>query len=161
LFIFSLVSMFVLYVKDNFFNAQDFKWLATFGGILSSGSEVPSGRFNGGEKLWFWLSIVVLGSIASISGVIMLFPNWETGRVLMAEANLFHAVTAMVFVSGALAHIYIGTLGTEGAFQGMKTGSTDEIWARQHHGLWLDEVKAGKRPEKMLATSAQPAAGDD
>jgi formate dehydrogenase subunit gamma len=160
LFIFSLVSMFVLYVKDNFFNAQDFKWLATFGGMLS-GSEIPAGRFNGGEKVWFWLSIVVLGSIASISGVIMLFPNWETGRVLMAEANLFHAVTAMVFVSGALAHIYIGTLGTEGAFQGMKTGSTDENWARQHHGLWLDEVKAGKRPEKMLATSAQPAAGDD
>jgi formate dehydrogenase subunit gamma len=159
LFIFSLVMMFVLYVKDNFMSAQDFKWLATFGGMFG-GKPIPAGRFNAGEKVWFWLSIVLLGSIAGISGVIMLFPNWEIGRTLMAEANLFHAVVAMTFMAASLGHIYLGTIGTEGAAQGMLTGYSDEAWAREHHGLWLDEVKAGKRPEKMLPAGAQPAAGD-
>ncbi len=160
LFIFSLIAMFLLYVKDNIFTAQDFKWLATFGGLLS-GKHVPAGRFNGGEKIWFWLSIVIFGAIVGASGVIMLFPNWETGRTLMAEANLFHAVVAMAFVAASFGHMYIGTIGTEGAAQGMMTGYSDETWAREHHALWLEEVKAGKRPEKMMPASAQPAAGDD
>ena len=160
LFIFSLIAMFVLYVKDNFMNAQDIKWLASFGGALN-GKHVPAGRFNGGEKVWFWLSIVILGAIVSVSGVIMLFPNWDTGRELMAEANLFHAVVAMAFVVSSFGHMYIGTIGTEGASQGMMTGYSDEVWAKEHHGLWLEEVKAGKRPEKMAPVSAQPVAGDD
>ncbi|HEX9392446.1 MAG TPA: formate dehydrogenase subunit gamma [Usitatibacteraceae bacterium] len=160
LFIFSLIAMFVLYVKDNFFNAQDFVWLAKFGGLMS-GNHVPSGRFNGGEKVWFWLGVVILGSVVAISGVIMLFPNWETVRGVMAEANLFHAVVAMIFVASSFGHMYIGTIGEEGASQGMLTGYSDETWAREHHPLWLEEVKAGKRPEKMMSASAQAAAGDD
>ena len=160
LFIFSLIAMFVLYVKDNFMNAQDIKWLASFGGALN-GTHVPAGRFNGGDKVWFWLSIVILGAIVSVSGVIMLFPNWDTGRELMSQSNLVHAVVAMGFVAASFGHMYIGTIGTEGAAQGMMTGYSDETWAKEHHGLWLEEVKAGKRPEKMPPSSAQPAAGDD
>ena len=160
LFIFSLVAMFALYVKDNLFNAKDIEWLAKFGGLLS-GNHVPAGRFNGGEKIWFWLSIVIFGAIVGVSGVIMLFPNWDTGRTLMAEANLFHAVVAMAFVAASFGHMYIGTIGTEGASQGMMTGYSDETWAKEHHALWLEEVKAGKRPEKMAPAATQPVAGDD
>ena len=159
LFMFSIVVAFFIYVKDNFMSRVDFVWLSKFGGMLSE-KEIPSGRFNGGEKVWFWLGVVFLGAVVSASGVIMLFPNWNTARELMAEANLIHATGAIVFACMAFAHIYLGTIGTEGAYQGMREGYVDETWAEEHHALWYEEVKAGKHPGKITG-AAQPAAGDD
>lgn len=159
LFMFSLVAFFFLYVRDNFFKSHDFTWLTKFGGLLSD-KEIPSGRFNGGEKVWFWLSIVLLGVIISASGLILLFPNWDSTRELMAEANLVHGVIAILFMAASLGHIYMGTIGTQGAYQGMREGYVDETWAKEHHEMWYDEVKSGKAPQKPVG-AAQPAAGDD
>jgi formate dehydrogenase subunit gamma len=158
LFIFSIIVSFFIYVKDNFFTAGDFKWLAKFGGMFGE-HEVPSGRFNGGEKVWFWLGVVLMGAAIGASGLIMLFPNWNSARELMAEANLVHATAAVLFACMAFAHIYLG-IATEGAYQGMREGHVDETWAREHHALWYEEVKAGKVPARISA-AAQPAAGDD
>ncbi len=160
LFMFSIVVAFFIFVKDNFLNGDDFAWLFKFGGMFSAGKEMPSGRFNGAEKVWFWLGVVVLGVLVSGSGLIMLFPNWNTAREIMAEANLVHATVAVVFACMALAHIYLGTIGTEGALQGMKEGFVDETWAREHHELWYNEVKASTG-QKSAAGTAQPVAGDD
>ena len=157
--VFSLVVMFFIFVKDNFISGQDFTWLARLGGLLS-GNHVACGRFNGGEKAWFWVGVVLLGIVIGTSGLIMLFPNWNSARQLMAEANLVHATGAIVFTCLALAHIYVGTIGTEGAYKGMREGYVDETWAKVHHSQWYDEVKAGKRGEK-IAGAAQPVAGDD
>jgi formate dehydrogenase subunit gamma len=159
LFIFSLASFFILYVRDNFLKSHDFIWLSKFGGLLSD-KEIPSGRFNGGEKVWFWLSIVVLGIVISASGLILLFPNWDSTRELMAEANLVHGVIAILFMAASLAHIYMGTVGTQGAYQGMREGYVDETWAKEHHEIWYNEVRAGKAVQKPVG-AAQPAAGDD
>lgn len=159
LFAFSIIVGFIIFVKDNFMSGADFVWLSKVGGMWSH-KEVPSGRFNGGEKVWFWLGLVLLGTLVTVSGVIMLFPNWNTARELMAQANLAHATGAMVFACMALAHIYLGTIGTEGAYKAMREGYVDETWAKEHHGLWYDEVKAGKRPEKIIGAT-QPVAGDD
>jgi formate dehydrogenase subunit gamma len=159
LFLFSIVVFFFIYVKDNFLSSNDFAWLSKFGGLLS-GNHVPSGRFNGGEKMWFWLGVVIFGVIVSVSGLIMLFPNWNTARELMAEANLVHAIGAITFAAISLGHIYIGTIGTEGAYKGMREGYVDETWAKEHHALWYEEVKSGAGNGKS-AGAAQPAAGDD
>jgi formate dehydrogenase subunit gamma len=159
LFLFSIVAFFFLYVKDNFLSGRDFEWLSKFGGLLS-GNHVPSGRFNGGEKMWFWLSIVLFGLAVSISGLLLLFPNWNTSRELMAQSNLIHAALGTLFTALSLGHIYIGTIGTEGALKGMKEGYVDETWAKEHHALWLEEVKSGKRPAKIVG-AGQTAAGDD
>jgi formate dehydrogenase subunit gamma len=162
LFMFSIVVFFIMYVKDNFFKAMDFTWLSKLGGMLS-GNHVPSGRFNGGEKVWFWLSIVLLGVAVSASGLILLFPNWNLTRELMAEANLVHGIIAILFVAASLGHIYIGTIGTEGAYKGMREGYVDETWAKEHHALWYEEVKSNDlgKSGKMPNKAAQPAAGDD
>jgi formate dehydrogenase subunit gamma len=159
LFLFSIVVFFFIYVKDNFLSGNDFAWLSKLGGLLS-GNHVPSGRFNGGEKAWFWLGVVILGTIVSASGLLLLFPNWNTARELMAEANLFHAVGAIAFAALSLGHIYIGTIGTEGAYKGMREGYVDETWAKEHHSLWYEEVKSGAGKGKP-AGATQPAAGDD
>jgi formate dehydrogenase subunit gamma len=160
LFIFSLVVSFLIFVKDNLIQGRDIKWLVTLGGMLGKGEEVPSGRFNGGEKAWFWGGLVLLGTFVSVTGLILDFPNWNQGRELMQQADVVHAIAAVLFICGAFAHIYIGTIGMEGAYRAMRDGYVDEEWAREHHALWYEEVKQGKRPEKIVPAGAQPAIGD-
>jgi len=158
LFIFSLVVMALIYMKDNFPKAGDLAWLMGLGGMFS-GKEMPSDKFNGGEKAWFWAGVVVLGITVSVTGLILDFPNWNSGRELMQQANVIHAIAAIFFMSAAMGHIYMG-VSTDGAYTAMSEGYVDETWAREHHSDWYEEVKAGKRPEKMVGRTAQPATGD-
>lgn len=161
LFVFSLVVFFLIYAKDNLLRGYDFAWLARLGGMMSkSGDHVPSGRFNGGEKVWFWGGVVVLGAAVSVTGLILDFPNWNQGREAMQQANLIHGIAAVLFMAGAIGHIYLGTVGLEGAYGSMRQGYVDETWAKEHHALWYEEVKQGKRPERIAGSSAQPATGD-
>ena len=161
LFIFSIVVFFLIYVKDNLMTGRDFAWLGKMGGMFSK-DHVPSGRFNGGEKAWFWIGVVILGTIVSVTGLILDFPNWNQGRQIMQQANVIHAIAAIIFIAMSFAHIYLGTIGMEGAYRGMREGYVDETWAREHHALWYEEIKAGRRPERIVAPStAQPVAGDD
>jgi formate dehydrogenase subunit gamma len=160
LFIFSIVVLFLLWVKDNLINSVDIRWLSRAGGMLG-GPEMPSGRFNGGEKVWFWLGVVILGATVSITGLILDFPNWNQGRQVMQQANVVHAVAAVIFICLGLGHAYLGTIGLQGAYRAMRDGYVDETWAKEHHVLWYEEVKAGKRAERILPAGAQPVAGDD
>lgn len=146
LFMLSILLFFVIYVRHNLPAKGDLQWLVRFGGMLS-GKEVPSGRFNAGEKGWFWVGVVVLGIAMSISGVILLFPNFEQVRTTMQQASIVHAGAGALFVALSLAHIYMGTIGVQGAYEGMRNGYVDETWAREHHELWHDEVKSGKTGE--------------
>jgi len=160
LFIFSLVVMFLLWVKDNLIKPVDIKWLSRAGGMLG-GPEMPSGRFNGGEKIYFWTGVVILGATVSITGLILDFPNWNQAREVMQQANVIHAVAAIIFMCLAMGHTYLGTIGMQGAYRAMRDGYVDEQWAKEHHVLWYEEVKEGKRPERILPAGAQPVAGDD
>lgn len=159
LFIFALVIFFTLFVRENFFKPWDGAWFGKFGGLLS-GEHVPSGKFNAGEKALFWLLVVGLCSVMAVTGLILNFPNWNQGREAMQLANMIHGVAAILAMAMACFHIYLGTVGMQGALAAMKTGYVDETWAKEHHQYWYDEVKAGKRPEKVAAGSAQPATGD-
>lgn len=141
----ALIVFFVMYVKDNFPEAADLKWLKNLGGARGHAS---AGRFNAGEKLWFWGGVVFLGLIVSASGFVldMLVPGILYTRGNMQIAHIIHLIAAVLFFSMALAHIYIGTLGMEGAFEAMSTGYVDDAWAKEHHDVWYDDVQSGKIP---------------
>jgi formate dehydrogenase subunit gamma len=159
LFIFSLAISFLIFVKDNLLRAIDLKWLIHFGGMFGK-KEIASGRFNGGEKAWFWGGVVLLGTFVSVTGLILAFPNWNLAREAMQYANLIHAIAAILFISAAFGHIYLGTIGMEGAYRSMHDGHVDEEWAREHHVLWYEEMKR-KDPKAIIAPNAHPAPGDD
>jgi formate dehydrogenase subunit gamma len=152
-FILSVLLMIIVYIKDNFWRAGDGKWLAKAGGMFG-GEEVPSGRFNFGEKGWFWGGVVLLGVIMSVTGLIMLFPNFDQLRETMQQADVIHVIGAVIFVALSFGHIYLGTIGVQGAYQAMRTGYVDEEWAKEHHRLWYDDVKAGKVPAKSTGAAA-------
>jgi formate dehydrogenase subunit gamma len=159
LFIFSIIVFFLLFVRDNLWGSHDVQWFARMGGMFGGG-EVPSGRFNAGEKAWFWGGLTLLGLAVSVTGLILNFPNWQQGREVMQLSNMIHGIAAVFFMVGAMGHTYMGTIGMQGAYRAMRDGYVDETWAMEHHRLWYDEIKQGKRQERILAGSAQPAMGD-
>jgi len=142
-FIVSLLMFIVMFIVDNLPRLYDIGWLLKAGGMIS-GKHVPSGRFNAGEKLWFWLGVVALSLIASASGLVLDFPNFDQVRAVMIEANVVHAVSAGAVMAISLGHIYLGTLGLEGAYQAMRYGYVDEAWAKEHHEYWYNDIKSGK-----------------
>ena len=150
--------LFCTFVRNNFFRSYDKLWFRKFGGLLS-GHDVPSGKFNAGEKAWFWGGVLFLGVIVSASGLILDFPNFNQTRQTMQISNVVHAVATILFMLGAMGHIYMGTIGMAGAFDAMKTGYVDETWAKEHHEYWYNDVKSGRVEGKGDAPSGmqQPA----
>ncbi len=151
LFIAGLLAMIVVYVKDNLPERGDLAWFRGAFAMFWSGKHVPSGRFNAGEKAYFWIGVIVLCITLGVTGVIMLFPNFDQVRTTMQQANVIHSISAVVMTLFALGHIYVGTIGVEGAYRNMRDGVTDETWAKEHHELWYNDVKSGKIAAKAGA----------
>jgi formate dehydrogenase subunit gamma len=145
LFIASLLVFIVMFVKDNVYQRGDLGWLAKAWRMFLKGEHIPSWRFNMGEKVYFWFGVVALCLVLSVTGLILLFPNFDQVRSTMQLANIVHDVAAMLMLVMALGHIYVGTIGVEGAYRNMADGVTDESWAKEHHELWYNEVKGGAR----------------
>jgi formate dehydrogenase subunit gamma len=144
-FIVSVLAMIVVYLRDNFPKIYDFKWFAKAWAFFLKSEEVPSGRYNGGEKAWFWFGVIGLSVVVSWSGVILLFPNFDQTRALMQDAWIWHASAALLYIVAALGHIYMGTIGVEHTYENMRHGYADENWAKEHHRYWYEEVKSGRR----------------
>jgi formate dehydrogenase subunit gamma len=146
-FVISLIVMFFAFVRDNFPDKSDWIWIRKGGGLFS-GQHVPAGRFNAGEKLVFWGGVLFLGVFVSLSGLFLdhLLPVGEYTRGNMQVAHIVHAVATILMMCMIMGHIYLGTFGMNGAYRAMKTGYVDETWAREHHQLWYDDIKAGKIP---------------
>lgn len=140
LFVVVSVLMFFAYVRDNFVRRSDWAWLRRFG-RARGGGHVPAGFFNAGEKMWFWLGVVALGLLMSITGLILDFTNLRPTRYLLQWADYLHIAGATFYMAMAMGHIYLGTLGTPGAYEGMRHGTVDESWARTHHREWYEEVR--------------------
>jgi formate dehydrogenase subunit gamma len=159
LFALSLVVMILTFVRDNLPRAGDLAWLAGGGGMLG-GSEAPSHRFNAGEKVVFWGGMFVLGLTVVGSGLVLdkLVPGLAYLRGDMQIAHLIHATATLLMMALFLGHIYLGTIGMKGAYAGMRTGYVDEGWAREHHQLWADDIRAGKIPAQRSAQPGPPLA---
>ncbi len=179
-FMLGLLWVLVTWVRHNIPHWRDLQWLAMGGGMLVKGVHPPSWKFNAGQKILFWL--IILGGISiSLSGLSLMFPyelpmfaktfaavNSVFGTGLPTElsvnqemqyASLWHAIMALFLTAVILGHIYIGTLGMQGAFSAMGSGQVDVAWAKQHHSLWADEVLKGgdERPVDAGEIRPQPA----
>ena len=149
-------AIFLIWIAGNIPNKVDIEWAKRGGGLVGH-DHPPAHRFNGGQKLIYW--IVVLGGTAvAASGYLLMFPFYATGIQGMQLAQTVHAIIAVLFVAAMLAHIYIGTIGMEGAFDAMGEGTVDVNWAREHHRLWLEQELARTGPnESQRQPMATPA----
>ena len=138
-FVLGLVLMLLLWVKDNFPALRDVRWLLQGGGLIGLGHP-PAGRFNAGQKLIFW-SVILVGGAISVTGYMLMFPfQFSTTIFDMQWANVWHGFLGLVLTAVIMAHIYIGSVGMEGAFDAMGSGEVDQNWAREHHSIWAEKV---------------------
>ncbi|PCJ07945.1 MAG: formate dehydrogenase subunit gamma [Rhodobacteraceae bacterium] len=182
-FIVGLVIIFVMWVAHNLPSRTDLVWIAQAGGIIGS-KHPPAKKFNAGQKVIFW-SVILFGASISITGVSLLFPYelplfaksfaiandiglsgllglGELSETLapqeeMQLAQLWHAILAFVLMAIIVAHIYIGSIGMEGAYDAMGSGEVDEAWAKQHHSLWLEEIQQEQKPQRAASSETSPA----
>ena len=180
-FMLALAMIFVMWVIHNLPDRTDINWLLKGGGIFTDGHP-PAKKFNAGQKLIFW-SVIVLGTSISVSGLALLFPfefnmfaptfaklnSFGISEALglgqlretlapheeMQYAQLWHAIVSFVLMAIILAHIYIGSVGMEGAYDAMGSGEVEEQWAREHHSIWAEEELAKDRKAPESATPAE------
>jgi formate dehydrogenase subunit gamma len=141
-----VILIFFMWVAGNIPNRVDMEWLRRGGGIVGR-DHPPAERFNAGQKAIYW--IVVLGGTAvAVSGYVLIFPFYGTDVAAMQDAEMIHGVVAMLFVAAMIGHIYLGTIGMEGAFEAMGEGTVDINWAKEHHALWLEQESARAGPDQ-------------
>lgn len=151
LFVLSSLLMFMAYVRRNRFERADLQWLRQAGGLFSH-RHVPAPYFNFGEKMWFWVGVTLLGLLMGVTGLMLDFPYFAGAdpgpgftRYLLQWANVLHLLGAAFYIAFSMGHIYLGTLGSPGAYRGMREGTVDETWAKAHHRLWYDAVTRQQR----------------
>ena len=138
-----VLLIFLMWPGGNIPNRVDIEWLRRGGGIVGR-DHPPAERFNAGQKLIYWI-LVLGGGAMAVSGYALIFPFYGTTIEAMQNAEIVHGVVAMLFIAAMLGHIYIGTIGMEGAFEAMGRGPVDLNWAREHHNLWLAQEEAARR----------------
>jgi len=149
-----VILIFLMWLAGNIPNRVDVEWLRRGGGIIGD-DHPPAERFNGGQKMVYWI-VVLGGGAVAVSGYVLIFPFYGTTVATMQQAEMVHAIVAMLFIAAMLAHIYIGTIGMEGAFEAMGTGTVDLNWAREHHALWLEEQNREGATDPRAQPSATP-----
>jgi formate dehydrogenase subunit gamma len=149
-----VVLIFLMWLGGNLPTRVDLDWLKRGGGMIGR-DHPPAYRFNAGQKLIYWI-VVLGGGAAAVSGYLLIFPFYGTTVETMQQAEMVHGIVAMLFIAVMLAHIYIGTLGMEGAFEAMGSGNVDLNWAKEHHSLWLEEEggRAGIHGPRPAPTTA-------
>lgn len=175
-FMVGLALAFVFWVIHNLPSRTDLVWIAKGGGLFVKGVHPPAKKFNAGQKVIFW-SVMILGASIAASGLSLLFPFElpmfaKTFAILnqtglpqalgfgvlpevmaphqeMQLAQAWHAIVSFVLMAIVIAHIYIGSVGMEGAFDAMGSGEVEEQWAKEHHSIWYEEerAKAKKAPD--------------
>jgi formate dehydrogenase subunit gamma len=148
LFAIALIMMFLAFVKRNLLKKIDLDWFLSGGGFMV-GKHVGSGYFNAGEKAWFWLSVLG-GALIVVTGLTMDFPVLAFSRDTLELSHLLHTISGMLVLAVALGHIYMGTVGVEGAYEAMATGYCDANWAKEHHDVWYKDMMSGKDPHADL-----------
>jgi formate dehydrogenase subunit gamma len=145
-----VVVIFLIWIAGNIPNRVDVDWLKRGGGMVGH-DHPPAYRFNAGQKAIYWI-VIIGGTAVAVSGYLLMFPFYLSGIEGMQWAQIVHSIVAVLFVAAMLAHIYIGTIGMEGAFEAMGSGTVDVNWAKEHHSLWVEEEQAKARAASDGAT---------
>jgi formate dehydrogenase subunit gamma len=135
-----VVLIFLMWFVWNLPTKADLQWLKEGGGMIGH-KHPPAGKFNAGQKVLYWLVLLGGGGVA-VTGYVLMFPFYGTDIATMQWAEIFHGIVAMLFVALMLGHIYLGTVGMEGAFGAMWDGTVDANWAKEHHSLWAESEAA-------------------
>ena len=150
-----VILIFLMWIGGNIPNKVDIEWIKRGGGLVGN-DHPPAKHFNAGQKMIYWI-VVLGGGAVAVTGYLLMFPFYASGIEGMQMAQVVHSIVAVLFVAAMLAHIYIGSIGMEGAFEAMGTGTVDVNWAKEHHSLWLEEENTRAAAKNARSAAAAPA----
>ena len=154
LFMISVVPMFLMWLKNMLFTAEDVKWFMILGGYLSKEKKpVPAGKFNAGQKMWFW--------VCTLGGVVMIF----TGATLyvqdlnLAVLTMFgltkiemlrlciiaHNIVGLAMTALFFTHIYMSIFAIKGAIASIINGYKEEEEMAILHSSYYKEIQKDKK----------------
>lgn len=151
-----VVLIFLMWIAGNIPNGVDLEWLKRGGGMIGH-DHPPAYRFNAGQKLIYWIVVLGGGAVAA-TGYVLMFPFYGTDIHTMQSAQMVHAIVSVLFIAAMLGHIYIGTIGMEGAFEAMGSGTVDLNWAKEHHSLWVEGETSKSGPSGIQRSPASTPA---
>lgn len=138
-FVVDAVILFVLWVKDAIPKLYDIKWFLVMGGYLSKSKKiVPAGKFNAGQKVWFWLATIG-GIVMAVTGYTMYFFVGTTDTLRISA--MIHIVLGMALLAMFFLHIYMGVFSIKGSLQSMIYGYKDAEEAKNLHNAHYEKLK--------------------
>lgn len=138
----TLTGMF-LWFRDALFASYDREWVRRIGGYLGYKGEVPAGRFNAGQKMFYWYT-TIFGAIMIVSGLVLIFKSVFMLSTICITSTV-HNLIGFVMIAGVMAHAYLGTIANPGTWRVLVDGSVTREWALHHHINWYkDLIRKGR-----------------
>ena len=139
-FVVSVVFTFWSYLGESLrWDSDDSRWLSTLGGYFSKQAmDIPQGKLNAGQKLYYLIVVVLGGGAAGVSGFLLWFASPDAG--VLRFAHLLHNLVTVVFVVAVPLHIYLGTAANPGTFRAITRGTVTRAWAKKHHAKWARQL---------------------
>lgn len=144
----SMLSL-LIWAKDAVFQSYDWHWIKMLGGYIGHGNpDPPAGKFNAGQKIFFW-STGLFSVLLALSGLLLVFRK-SLDPTMVYPLQMVHGTTAFLLVTEILVHAYLGTIANPGTGRAMINGLVDRTWIRRHHPLWNadQEVEPHKKDRK-------------
>jgi formate dehydrogenase subunit gamma len=138
----AFIFLAAMFWNDNRMQQRDWRWLRQMKDVLNNREErLPEvGRYNGGQKLVFFVIVVcMLGLLASGVVIWRQYFSMYFSIGIIRLASVVHAVCAFVLVCAIILHIYAG-IWVKGSMQAMTRGTVTPGWAWKHHRAWFREM---------------------
>jgi len=126
----------------------DWQWLRQYRDVVNNREDrLPEvGRYNGGQKLLFFIIIACLLGLL-LSGIVIwraYFSLYFSVGVIRL-ASLLHSVCAFVLICAILVHIY-AAIWVQGSLHAMLRGTVTPGWAWKHHRAWFRQITHAAHP---------------
>ncbi len=136
-FVLVLIALAMTWWRHAVFTRCDKEWVCKLGGYLWIKADCPAGKFNAGQKAFFWMVAVFGGIVIGGTGIWLIAgrgdaPSW---------AYALHDVAAIAFMAGIVGHIYLGVFANPGTIMSIITGRVKRSWAEKHHSEWAQKMR--------------------
>jgi len=153
LFIVSVIPMFIMWFKAMLPTSDDIKWIKILGGYLNKRKDpIPAGKFNAGQKMWFWISCLG-GIIMILTGASMYFQDFKLDILVslgisqidfLRMSAIVHNILGLAVLALFLTHIYMSVFAIRGAIHSIITGFKEEEEVEILHSSFYKELKETK-----------------
>ena len=131
--------------RENLLDRNDRDWIRHAPKMLQGDKAgmPPVGKYNAGQKFFFWMAAVT-GLLILLTGVVLWWPTYFN-QPLRSISILLHDLCFIGFFAAIVGHIYLGTAAEPGTFRSMTRGTVTKAWAKLHHARWYRDVMGDRR----------------